>query len=921
MKNSANTDFANPSLSRVDFHLHSYASNVTDYYAANSFSIPESYSDPIKLYETLKQRGMSLVTLTDHNSIDGVQIMLDRGLPDVFISSEMTTTFPEDGCNIHITVANMTETQFKEVNRLRSNVYEMVAYIDAEIENEQLDTNKLTYFMTHPLMSTQNRPYGREGSLSVAHIEKAILLCNCLEVRNGARTKVINDLTWNIVRNLNPETIERLANTHNLAPKGSTPWLKSVVGGSDDHAGINPGRTWTEFNLNGQALSANAMVDSIRARASRPNGAHGGPITIAHSILKLLYEGGMQRTQQDAMQRKSKYVDKNGSRSDNKKSPSPVNIGGPMQSLLKLVFDEGSRTLSDKVLFQTRLWFHRMKRHRTSAPLSKPFEAVLEGEVYSMLADCTFREELNAAALMDDRIFLVVKTLINRIFAHYVRNLRQSGSLNLVGAIKETVALVSSQLFVSLPYLVAFTQQSADGQIARDIQRAFKVSEHQNVVLITDTFFDVNGVSNTIKRMIREAAKRDIAFTVVTCVAPDEMEMRLQDNEIKHFIELGRLKLFTSIANLDFPEYDGLQIYFPPMLDLLKYLQESGFTKMQISTPGVMGLNGLMAAKLLQIETAATYHTSIPEYVESYTKDVSLEALAWKYMIMFYHAVDEVLVPSKFVGKLLHKRGLRNRKIMILDRWVDVERFHPAKRVAAYWQNWQNCKKSGPSHNGELSIHANAVKFVYVGRLAIEKNLHLMAEAFREMIGKQCVEGLKAHLIIIGDGPYRANLEQQCQRLPVTFTGYLHGEELSTALASCDVKVFPSTTDTWGNAPLEAQAAGLPVIVSDIGGPAELMIDGVTGLMVRGNDLASLQAAMLQLMNGETRKRMGLAARAFAEANRVDRPFTAVLDSNAHRKQIRKKKRLEGESLKTTENLLVDELITAPKKNSLELTS
>jgi hypothetical protein len=77
----------------------------------------------------------------------------------------------------------------------------------------------------------------------------------------------------------------------------------------------------------------------------------------------------------------------------------------------------------------------------------------------------------------------------------------------------------------------------------------------------------------------------------------------------------------------------------------LKYLQEEGFTKMQISTPGTIGLSGLLAAKTLQIQTAATYHTNIPEYVENYTRDVSLEALAWKYMLLFYHAVDEVVVP------------------------------------------------------------------------------------------------------------------------------------------------------------------------------------------------------------------------------------------------------------------------------------
>jgi glycosyltransferase involved in cell wall biosynthesis len=71
----------------------------------------------------------------------------------------------------------------------------------------------------------------------------------------------------------------------------------------------------------------------------------------------------------------------------------------------------------------------------------------------------------------------------------------------------------------------------------------------------------------------------------------------------------------------------------------------------------------------------------------------------------------------------------------------------------------------------------------------------------------------------------------------VTFTGFLEGRRAVAAFASADVKLFPSTTDTWGNAPLEAQASGLPVIVSDKGGPQELMVDGVTGFKVRGRDV------------------------------------------------------------------------------------
>src|SRR5215467_4285993 len=156
---------------RVDLHIHSCASNITDYYTANLLSIPESYSDPVESYRELKRQGMTLVTLTDHNTIDGVKQLLDAGFRDVFISAEMTATFPDDGCNIHVMVANVSEAQFAETDRLRGNVFEMVAYLDEQISNEQSAPNRLAYWMNHPLMSTQNRPYGREGALTAEHIE------------------------------------------------------------------------------------------------------------------------------------------------------------------------------------------------------------------------------------------------------------------------------------------------------------------------------------------------------------------------------------------------------------------------------------------------------------------------------------------------------------------------------------------------------------------------------------------------------------------------------------------------------------------------------------------------------------------------------------------------------------------------------
>src|SRR5262249_61609797 len=108
-----------------------------------------------------------------------------------------------------------------------------------------------------------------------------------------------------------------------------------------------------------------------------------------------------------------------------------------------------------------------------------------------------------------------------------------------------------------------------------------------------------------------------------------------------------------------------------------------------------------------------------------------------------------------------------------------------------------------------------------------------------------------------------------------------------------------------GIARLEAQASGLPVVVSDMGGPQELMVDGVTGFKVSGRDVAGLHRAMVELMDRETRERMGRAAREFVESNRVDEPFTAILDSQAYRRRARLIKSVSlGEELDATADFL-----------------
>ena len=149
------------------------------------------------------------------------------------------------------------------------------------------------------------------------------------------------------------------------------------------------------------------------------------------------------------------------------------------------------------------------------------------------------------------------------------------------------------------------------------------------------------------------------------------------------------------------------------------------------------------------------------------------------------------------------------------------------------------------------------MRLLYVGRISREKDLDLLAAAYRRLRD----EGLPVQLFIVGHGPYS---EALAKSLPEAFfTGYLSGNELATAYASSDIFVFPSTTDTFGNVILEAQACGVPVVVSDSGGPKELVEDKANGLITRSHDVDDFARAIRALVtNPALRERMGKSARA-----------------------------------------------------------
>ena len=151
--------------------------------------------------------------------------------------------------------------------------------------------------------------------------------------------------------------------------------------------------------------------------------------------------------------------------------------------------------------------------------------------------------------------------------------------------------------------------------------------------------------------------------------------------------------------------------------------------------------------------------------------------------------------------------------------------------------------------------------FLHVGRLAAEKGVERILEAYR-LASAQFGPGRSTHLIIAGDGPRRDALRGMAPR-DVTFLGNLdRATELPRLYASADAFVFASHTETLGLVILEAIASGVPVIAAPIGGVADHLRDRVNGLCYRPGDIVAMASAMMELVgNAELTRRLGRGAR------------------------------------------------------------
>jgi glycosyltransferase involved in cell wall biosynthesis len=350
------------------------------------------------------------------------------------------------------------------------------------------------------------------------------------------------------------------------------------------------------------------------------------------------------------------------------------------------------------------------------------------------------------------------------------------------------------------------------------------------VAILTDNdFAKINGVTTTLRAVLKHA--------------PPDIRPRVYTLSDVGLEEPSYLAL--KAPGMAIPFYPAMRMYWPRLGTLARHLAADRAELVHVTTPGPAGLAARALVSRLGLPLVGSFHTHLAEYTTVLSGSGRLGSWMNLYMRWLYGRCQRLLVPSVDTLLRLRHAGWDGSRLGVWRRGVDTDLFTPARRSAALRESW--------------GVSAARPAILYAGRLSAEKGLARLAG----ILGYLNPRRIDARLIVVGDGPMASELREQCP--DAIFMGEVPHDQVGAVMASADLFVFPSDTDTAGNVVLEAQASGLPVLVSRLGGPREHMLDGDTGVVCDPAAMVDFARRTAQLVvDGERRAAMGEAARRYS---------------------------------------------------------
>lgn len=290
------------------------------------------------------------------------------------------------------------------------------------------------------------------------------------------------------------------------------------------------------------------------------------------------------------------------------------------------------------------------------------------------------------------------------------------------------------------------------------------------------------------------------------------------------------------------PGIENLPLYLPSILRTLKYVEDEEFDSMVISTPGPVGLLGLICARLMCIPVHGIYHTDIPRIAYQVSGDPMFGELALILTRLFYRQMDRILVTSRDHLGDMDNLGIPAERVHSVGRWVNSQLFHPGRRKEDYWKSRASCN------------------LLYVGALSRNRNLELLIDLHNAL--KERGRNFMIHCV--DEGKEFEEVKRVTEPLDCFVMTRAHSEEdLASAYASSDLFVHPGARDSRADRVMEAQMSGVPCVVMHGGIPRELIEPSLTGMV------AATRSEFIELIDGlirdsERRRAMGLHAAEYA---------------------------------------------------------
>ncbi len=353
------------------------------------------------------------------------------------------------------------------------------------------------------------------------------------------------------------------------------------------------------------------------------------------------------------------------------------------------------------------------------------------------------------------------------------------------------------------------------------VEESVVVSRALRVAFVTETYPpEINGVALTVARIVEGLHRRR---HVVQLIRPSQMsgDPVREDERFQEVLVRG----------LPIPLYPTLRMGAPSKRALVRLWADRRPDVVHIATEGPLGWSALQAARLLQLPVCSDFRTNFHAYAGHYGIGW-LERPLMAYLRSFHNHTQLTMVPTEALRRELQGQGFVN--LSVVSRGVDVRQFAPQRRCQALRDSWG----AGPE---DLVVAC-------VGRLAPEKNLRLVVEAFTAVRRSQT----RAKLLLVGEGPMRDELQRVWP--DAVFAGQRRGEDLARHYASADLFLFASQTETFGNVTAEAMASGLPVVAYNYAAAAQLMHHDDSGVLVPFGDSSAFVRAACRLADDAGRR-------------------------------------------------------------------